>query len=186
MITTPAPRNWRVSRSEYEQLGELGFFRSKRVQLINGQVIEMNAMGSPHAISVSLCDDIVRRLFGSGHHVRCQMPLAVNEWSEPEPDIAVVKGNARDYDPHPTTAELVIEVADSSLELDRNVKPALYARAQVKEYWLVDLNGRCIEVFREPDVTAGAYRQRKIFAEGEKLSVGGREGVEVLVNEVLP
>lgn len=187
MITTPAPTQWRVSRSEYRKLGELGFFKSKRVELIDGLVFVASPLSPPQACCISLCDCVVRRIFGSNHCVRCRMPLAVSDWSEPEPSIAVVKGCARDFAAeHPATAELVIEVADSSLELDHNVKPALYAKAGVREYWLVDLNGRCVEVFWEPDETAGVYRQRRVLKEGERFSAIGREHFEIAVSEVLP
>jgi Uma2 family endonuclease len=187
MITTPSPTQWRVSRCEYDRLGELGFFTSKRVQLINGQVIQMAPMGSPHATSVSLSVKFANGIAGKSNHVRCQLPLSVDEWSEPEPDVAIVVGDERQYSSgHPTTAELVIEVADSSLELDRDVKSVLYATANVKEYWVVDVNKRCVEVFREPDKTAGVYQSRRMFAKGEKLSAIGRTDIEIAVSELLP
>lgn len=187
MITTPTPTQWRVNRIEYDRLGELGFFASKRVQLINGQVIEMSPMGSPHATSVSLCLEFVKRIVGDGFLIRSQMPLVLGDWSEPEPDLAVIKGSVRDFEEkHPTCAELVIEVADSSLTLDRDMKSVLYAKAGVSEYWLVDMKGRCIHIFREPEISNGRYRQVMIFHEGESLSSLLNSTVVVAVSDLLP
>jgi len=103
-----------------------------------------------HAAQTTVLHGRVHRLFGKGYHVRVQCPLALGE-SEPVPDIAVVKGKLTDYlHAHPTHAVLVIEVAQSSLSYDRAVKTSLYAKAGIPEYWILDLEHRQLEVYREP------------------------------------
>jgi Uma2 family endonuclease len=187
MITTPPPRVWRMNRSEYERLGELGLFDAKRVQLIEGQVIEMSPMGTPHSTSLALCIQFAGRTVRPGAHLRCQQPLALDDLNEVEPDIAIISGDVRAYLEHqPTTAEFVIEVADSSMKLDCEVKSALYAKAGVQEYWVVDLKRRCLEIFRNPNVAKGEYESHRI--ENETQSVGSVYNPTVLITvaDLLP
>jgi Uma2 family endonuclease len=139
------------TRDEYYQMAHMGLFRGKRVELIEGQVIVMSPMGSLHATAVTLAARAVEKSFGAGHFVRWQMPLTLGERSEPEPDGAVIAGDVRDYmHDHPTTAALIIEVADTSLAYDRTTKGSLYARAGISEYWIVNLVDRQVEVYRDP------------------------------------
>jgi hypothetical protein len=100
------------------------------------------------------------RAFGRGFHVRPQFPIALDDASEPEPDIAVVRGQIEDYlDTHPTFPVLIVEVADSSLAQDRHRKARLYARAGVADYWIVKLRAGVLEVYRDPERTAtGRWR----------------------------
>jgi len=86
----------------------------------------------------------------SGYDIRVRMPLAIGDGSEPEPDVAVVRGHFRDYRTHPLTAALVVEVADSNLEFERSRKASRYASAEIPEYWIVNLVDRQVEVFRDP------------------------------------
>ncbi|MBI4736109.1 MAG: Uma2 family endonuclease, partial [candidate division NC10 bacterium] len=89
--------------------------------------------------------------FGRGYVIRVQGPLALGPLSEPEPDVADVRGSARDYrDAHPTTAVLVVAVSDVTLHLERQQKPGLYARAGIPEYWILNLLERVLEVYRDP------------------------------------
>jgi Uma2 family endonuclease len=119
--------------------------------LIEGQVIEMSPMGSPHITAVTLAGDTLREAIGRGYFVRIQGPLDCGELSEPEPDIAVIAGHARDYtDAHPNTAVLIVEVAETSLNYDRTTKASLYAKAGIAEYWILNLIDRQLEVHRTP------------------------------------
>lgn len=147
---TPLPRR-KFTREEYHKLAELGILREdERVELIEGEIIQMAPASPEHVAETHSLYDRVRKLFGKSYTVRMQAPLALGD-SEPEPDIAVVQGAARDYlHAHPTHAVLVIEIAQSGLEYDREVKSSLYAKAGIPEYWLIDLQNRRLEVYREP------------------------------------
>lgn len=143
------PQPWRLDRAAYRQLGEAGRFEGKRVQLINGVVIEMSPMGSPHAEMIISLTRLLIRQAPESLRVRVQLPLAIGAVSEPEPDLAVVEPTPRGSD-HPSTALQVIEVADSSLALDLEDKAELYARAKVPEYWVIDLKKSEVVVHRTP------------------------------------
>ncbi|GBC91990.1 hypothetical protein HRbin15_00451 [bacterium HR15] len=136
---------------EFHRLGELGFFDDQRVELIGGEIVHMAPVGPEHGSTVDQSAlGIGRRLPTKGCYIRVQNPLRIGD-SEPLPDIAIVPGKPSDYrQQHPTTALLVIEIADTSLEYDRTEKMSLYASAGIPEYWIVNLNERCLEVYREP------------------------------------
>jgi Uma2 family endonuclease len=132
-------------------MAETGLFDGKHVELIEGDVIEMRPMGPPHRTAVVLTGDRLREVFGTGYFINVQSPFDAGEPSEPEPDIAVIPGNVRDYqEAHPTTAMLIVEVADTSLLYDRTVKASLYAKAGISEYWIVNLVDHQVEVHRYP------------------------------------
>jgi Uma2 family endonuclease len=109
MSTLVAPHVHLWTRNEYHQMAELGWFARQRVELIEGQVIDMSPMGSEHATAVVLTAKAVEQVFGTGYFVRWQMPFGVGELSEPEPDVAVIAGDIRDYTTeHPTSAVLIV------------------------------------------------------------------------------
>lgn len=142
-------RRWK--RVEYERLVDLGVLEGDPVELIGGHLIVAEPQNSPHATAVGAADDALRAALPSGFIVRAQMPLALDDESAPEPDLAVVPGRRADYQlAHPTRAVLVVEVADSSLHFDRDEKGSLYARARIAEYWIVNLIDRVLEVHRDP------------------------------------
>jgi Uma2 family endonuclease len=152
---TPRPRLW--TREEYYRMAEAGVFRpGERVELIGGKIVTMSPQNSPHFTAICLVEDGLRAIFGTGYVVRVQGPLDVSPSSQPEPDIAVVQGSVRDYaSAHPTTALLVVEVAESSLSFDRGEKTSLYASADIPEYWVVNLQDNRLEVYRDPVPTTG-------------------------------
>src|SRR5262245_20020766 len=135
----PAVEVRRFTRDEYERMIVAGIFGpEERVELLDGEILYVSPQESPHATGISLTLDALIRAFGDSFYVRCQLPLALDPHSEPEPDITVVRGRPRDFrDHHPETALLVVEVADSSLAHDRRRKGSLYARAGIEEYWIV-------------------------------------------------
>lgn len=143
-------RQW--TREEYLKMAEAGVFApGERVELIEGEIIAMTPQKGPHMTGITLVSEELRRAFGKGFVVRVQGPLNLGSLSEPEPDLAVVRGSPRDYrDAHPTTAILVVEVSDTTLELDRLQKASLYARAGIPEYWILNLPERVLEVYRNP------------------------------------
>ena len=147
----PEPRTYLWTRDEYDQMVSIGLFDEKRVELIEGRVIEMSPMGSLHAVVAVATSDTLRRAFGQGYHVRVQMPFNASHISEPEPDVAVVVGKAFDYQTrHPEKAALLVEVSDSTLIYDRKNKASLYAKTGIREYWIINLVDYQVEIYRRP------------------------------------
>ncbi|MCL6473426.1 MAG: Uma2 family endonuclease [Firmicutes bacterium] len=184
--TVPIPRR-RFTREEYYRLAEIGFFQGERVELIEGEIVKMSPISPLHGEVVTLLAERLWQLFGEGYRVRVQLPLSLGD-SEPEPDIAVVPGKVGDYvHAHPTTALLVVEVAQTSLEYDREVKAPLYARAGIPEYWIVNLDGHCIEVYRDPAPMGEGYgyRSRRIYMMGEPIAPLQKPESAVKVDELL-
>src|SRR5437868_4004558 len=138
-----------IKRSEYDQMVELGMFQDERVELIRGVLVKMSPRLAPHASTVQKLTQLLMMQLQGRFSLRVQSPLALSEDSEPEPDVAVVA--LGDYDTeHPSTALLVIEVSDTTLKKDRG-KAAVYARAGIGEYWIVNVNARTVEVYLSPD-----------------------------------
>jgi Uma2 family endonuclease len=141
----------RLRRVEYDRLVELGMFHGERIELLDGLLVVREPQRSPHATAVQLVQKALERAFGAGWHVRPQLPFGLDDASEPEPDAVVVPGAPRDYVArHPTRCALIVEVADSSLLFDRRKKAVLYARAGVRDFWILNLKERVLEVHREP------------------------------------
>ncbi len=168
----------RVSRLTVEEYHRLDEFNEngRRTELIRGIVIEKMSKSPLHCtLAKRLYDKIVALLSGS-FVVRHEDPLTLSD-SEPEPDIAVVRGTESDFAAaHPTTAELVVEVAVSSATLDRE-NASLYAEAGVKEYWIILAVERQVEVYRNP--SGGAYQEKRMAAAGETLECGSVPGVRI-------
>ena len=164
----------------------------ERAELIDGEVLAMTPQGSLHATAVRLAEEALRAAFGAGYDVRVQMPLALDPSSEPEPDVAVVRGSPRDFrDAHPTSALLVVEVADTTLGYERDQKGSLYARAGVADYWIVKVLDRQVEVCRDPAPEAQArygwaYRDVRSYASGDQISPLALPRVAVPVADIVP
>ncbi len=160
-------RRW--TREEYDRMIAAGMFKpGERIELIDGEILQMPPQGSAHFTAIQLAEEALRGAFGAGFVVRTRAPLALGPDSEPEPDIAVASGNARDYrEAHPATALLLVEVADSTLDYDRRRKGELYARAGIREYWIVNLLESCLEVYRDPD--QGIYLESRRLAAGDEI-----------------
>ncbi|HBI44609.1 MAG TPA: Uma2 family endonuclease [Planctomycetales bacterium] len=161
----------------------MGAFEGKRAMLINGVILEEGPMNPPHAITLMLVEEAIRTAFGAGWCLRQQLPLMLGQDTDPEPDLAVVPGRPRDYTAHPTTADLVIEVADSSLDFDTNEKRLLYAKAGIREYWVADVNGRRLHVYRDP--RAGDYTAQQTFGPAEAVSPLAAPSATVRVADLL-
>ena len=154
-------RTPRLTRLEYEALVERGVLdEDDRIELLDGRLVFREPQGSRHAAACLRIRIALDRAFGRGFHVRPQFPIALDDASEPEPDIAVVRGQIEDYlDTHPTFPVLIVEVADSSLAQDRHRRVRLYARAGVADYWIVNLRAGVLEIYRDPERTAtGRWR----------------------------
>jgi len=179
------------SREEYERLIAEGMFHpEERLELIEGEILQMSPQGSAHATAVTLVEQALRKVFGSHYVIRVQMPIAIDPDSEPEPDLAVVQGTPRTYrDEHPHTAELVVEVADTTLSYDRSRKATLYARAGIQEYWILNLIDRTIEVYRNPTTNTSqrtAYQEHETLSATETLASVRFSGEPIPVADLLP
>jgi Uma2 family endonuclease len=182
-----------MKRVEYEQLAENGFFKpGERVELIDGLMVLREPQGTPHTTAIQLAEQALGRAFGAGWNVRCQFPVALDDDSEPEPDLAVVPGGPRDYlDAHPSQPVLMVEVAHSSVAFDREYKSSLYARAGVRDYWIVNLIDRVLEVRRGPARADSApygwaYLTLEVFGPDDSVAPLAAPAALVAVADLLP
>lgn len=175
----------RWSRGDYERLAAEGFFTpDARLDLIDGVVYDVPPQSSPHATCLHLALRILTLLF-SDAYVRVQSPLALGDDSQPDPDLAVVPGALEDYDQnHPTTALLVVEVADSSLAHDKDLKIPLYARCGIPEAWLVNVPAKTLEIFRDSE--RGRYRSHQILRIGDTVSPLSRPEARIAIADLFP
>ncbi|MBE9139873.1 Uma2 family endonuclease [Nodosilinea sp. LEGE 07088] len=189
-VTQPQVHVW--TREEYHRMAELGFFEGRRVELVEGQIIDMAAMKIPHAAAIDLVDEALKGVFGAGYYIRQQKPFVVSDISEPEPDMAVVPGTVRDYaEAHPTVAALIVEVADTSVSYDRKVKESLYAKANVADYWILNLVKRQLEVYRQPVEDSQAdygwrYGETVTYQAGQRVAPLRVEGAAIAIDDLLP
>ena len=177
---------------EYERLVDLGVFEpGERLELLDGLLVVREPQNAPHATAVRAVQEALRHAFRPGHDVRPQLPVALDDSSEPEPDVAVVPGSYRDYRRgHPSRAVLVVEVADSTLTADRR-KSGLYARAQVPEYWIVNLIDDVLEIYRNPVPSRAsrfgwAYADTRVFRRGDSISPLAASTARIAVADLLP
>lgn len=172
-----------LSRRAYHQLGERGAFDGLRVQLVSGTVIVMPRVGAPHAFVVAKLSRHLMRQAPDKFDVRVQLPIAADEDSEPEPDFAIVEAATEPGADHPTTASLIIEVADSSQKLDLGPKARLYAACRVPEYWVIDLRTNAVVVHRSPQ--RGRYTSVRRHDPSRTVTAQKVPGVSVRLNDFL-
>ena len=186
----PGPsRNLLWTADQFHALGDLGCFTGRRAWLLHGVIKEDGPMNPPHAIAATKTEDVIRDVFRVGHHVRVSKPLVTGQDTDPEPDVAVVTGKPGDYTSHPTTAVLVVEVADTSLRSDITVKAELYATAGVPDYWVLDVDGRQLRVFRDPAPIPGggaAYRTQRAHGPADAVAPLAAPHAAVQVADLLP
>jgi Uma2 family endonuclease len=168
LTASTGPRLARWTCSEFHHFGDLGLFEGRHAMLIHGVLLEQGPMNPPHAITLGLVEGAVQAAFGAGWWLRHQSPPVFGKDTDPEPDLAVVLGRPRDYSGHPTTAILIVEVADTSLQFDTIDKRTLYAAAGIPEYWVVDVNGRRLLVYRDPQ--GGDYETRLTLGPADVVS----------------
>ena len=191
MKQTPlTDRRW--TRNEYERLGEAGLFLDERLELIGGHLIVAEPKGTYHVTSVTMVGNALRAALPAGWTVRLQDPIALDDDSEPEPDVAVVPGDLTDYlIQHPQRPVLIVEVAESSLAFDRREKASLYARGGVQDYWIVNLIDRVLEVYRDP-IADPLERYRWKYQSVERVTTADSVALQVLpsvriaVRDLLP
>ena len=171
-----------LKRAEYDRLVQLGEFEGEHIELLEGQLVQMSPIGPPHSSAVQKLTALVVSGLLNRATVRIQSPFAALDTSEPEPDVAVVPLGEYD-DEHPTSALLIIEVAESSLRHDRGIKQRIYARAGVPEYWIVNIPEKCVEVYSEP--TADGYRQCMKVDHDGSLSPQAFPDLELAVRQIM-
>lgn len=187
-----APAVHRFTRDEYYRMGEAGLFHDERVELLDGEIITLSPQNTPHASTVYRLAHRLEQLIGNTTCIRCQLPIVLNDWSEPEPDIAVCVPDPDDYSrahPQPGQILLLIEVADASLTYDQSQKACLparqaaaYAANGIPELWIVNLLDRRLEVLTAP--ATGSYRQQRYAFAGDGLPLPGRSTIAVA--DILP
>jgi len=196
-IADSPPQLYRFTVDEFYRMDEAGLFSERpRVELIEGLVTMMSPIGPPHSVCVELLNRVFIKLLPAGFDYRTQHGLVIAEnESVPQPDGCVVRGTTRDYSsrhPAPADVALIVEVADSSLKYDRTTKHSLYATASIAEYWIVDLNERRLEVFRNPAAAVGEqparYESAATYAADDTIEVvlDGRPIGRLAVKDILP
>ncbi len=172
---------------EYHQMTRAGIFtEDDRVELIEGEIVEMTPIGSHHAACVRRLNRLFSQQIGERAFVSVQDPIQIGKHSEPQPDLALLRPHQDFYaSAHPTPHDilLLIEVADSSLEYDREIKVPLYARAGIPEVWLVDLPEDRVLVYRQP--AAQGYQEIGQVGRGEHLTPEAFPDLIVPVHEML-
>lgn len=186
-------RTRRWSRAEYGRLIDAGILHEDDpIELVDGHLIVREPQHTPHAVATQLAQEALGRVFGRGWCVRVQLPVALDPSSEPEPDVAVVRGAPRDFlVDHPSRPALIVEVSDESLGFDRATKGRLYARARVREYWIVNLRARVLEVRRRPlqstrEPHGWRYGSVTVHGPGDVVSPLAAARARIRVAELLP
>ena len=186
-------RTRRWSRAGYGRLIDAGILREDDpIELVDGRLIVREPQHTPHAVATQLAQEALRRAFGRGWCIRVQLPVALDANSEPEPDVAVIRGAPRDFlDDHPSRPALIVEVSGESLSFDRTTKARLYARARVREYWIVNLKAHTLEVRRRPLRSAREphgwrYGSVTVYGAGDVVSPAAAPRARVRVAELLP
>jgi Uma2 family endonuclease len=173
--------------SEYYRMAEAGILTADdRVELIDGEIVKMSPIGSQHAACVKRLNQILQQQFGATAVIGVQDPVRLNEFSEPEPDVTLLRARSDFYaQQHPTPADvlLLIEVSDTTVLYDRNIKVPLYARAGVPEVWLIDLQQEIIEVYAQP--AGGAYQVQRQAQRGEQVQAETIAQLSLNVDDIL-
>lgn len=172
---------------QFHKMAESGILNEDdRVELIRGEIIEMAAIGTKHAACVRRLDNVLHQKLGDKVIISVQNPVGLDDSSEPQPDVVLLKPREDFYasaHPQPKDVFLIIEVADTTIKYDREIKIPLYAEQGIVEVWLVDINSECVEVYREP-ATDGSQKIEK-FSRGESLVIQAFDDVNISVDEIL-
>jgi Uma2 family endonuclease len=179
-------KRWTVQ--DYHRMSELGVLDpDQRTELLAGQITIMAPKGTLHVTALHLLANSLRNQLGESDSVRTQDPIILNDFSEPEPDIAIVKGTILDYadhHPYPDEVELIVEVADSTVKQDCEVKAKLYANTGIEDYWVLDVNKRQLHIFRHPTPTG--YTHHLILSEPNQVSPIAFPQISLTLTSILP
>lgn len=178
---------WRFSVEEYHRMGEVGILQEDdRVELIDGEIVRMSAVGEPHFLTVNRCNMLLVPLVRDFAVVSVQGPVQLSPYREPEPDVVLIRaidGVPPRRLPTPEDVLLLIEVSDTTLSYDRNVKLPMYAEAGIPEVLIVNLNGGVIEQFAEP--ADGAYSLVRQYQRSETIEAVAVPGLALAVDAIL-
>ncbi len=178
---------YRFSVEEFNKLGEAGIFdENDRVELLDGEIIVMSPIGTQHAGIVMRLTSVLPSKLGTRALIDPQNPTVVDEFSEPQPDIMLLKPREDFYTskhPGPEDILLLIEVSDTTLSYDRGRKLRKYAECEVSEVWIVNLKQKTIEQFRAP--SGSAYYYSRIYQRGEAIEIAAFPGSEFQVEELI-
>jgi Uma2 family endonuclease len=173
---------------EYHQMGEAGILSARdRVELINGEILIKPMMGPPHCASVDRVSLAMHRESDNHYIVRTQGAVRLDQWSEPEPDVVLLRPKDDFYaskHPVPSDILLIVKVADSSLRFDAGPKARLYAKTGIPEYWIVDIPNDCLRVYS--DVLHGAYHTVRQFRRGDMISPMLLPDCSLVIDTLLP
>ncbi len=173
--------------TEYNRMGETGILKEDdRVELIEGEIVEMSPIGRRHAACVDRLTELLSERLWRRAIVRVQSPIVLNDYAEPQPDVALLRRREDFYErslPTPDDVLLIVEVADTTLEYDRQIKVPLYARAGISEVWIVNLSDGQVEVYTQP--AEGAYRNVRRYGRGEAINSTDAAGLTLSVDEIL-
>lgn len=187
-LVSTAISHRRFTVEEFHRMGETGILRDDdRVELLDGQIIQMAPIGSPHAACVDRLTRLFTERLGGRVIVRVQGPVHIGRYSQLVPDLALLRPRDDFYaaaHPRPRDVLLLVEVADTTLAHDRRIKVPTYGRAGIRECWLVDLTNRRVEVFREPSATHG-YGESKSVGDGESVDAISLPGLSLQIAEIL-
>lgn len=186
----PNPNPFRFTREQYHKLGDLGFFNDRRVELIFGEIVEISPINWPHVVGCRKVAELLERTFAGVAWIGRGDPIDLGH-SERQPDVAVFPGRFEDYTAIPKSALLIVEVADTTLDTDTTTKAEFYATAGIADYWVVDLNGRQLHVFRDPQslpagLGATAYRKHHVFGVEESVAPLAAPNASIRVADLLP
>lgn len=180
------PTKHRFTVEQYSKMGEVGIFgMEQRMELIEGEIIEMSPIGAKHAGSINRLNRIFASLVGNQAIISIQNSIRINNYSEPQPDIAILYWREDFYVeslPLPSEVFLLIEVADSTLKYDREVKAIIYAKAGIPELWIANLEAQIFEVYRQPSDTG--YQQVQIYGKGEVINLLMLPDVAISVDDI--
>lgn len=174
-----------INVDDYYKMAATGMLKpDENVELINGEIYTMAPVGSKHSAVVRQISTILTQSYADEIIISSQQPVHIDQWNEPEPDIALLKYR-KDYyvtaHPNPSDVLMIAEVSDTTYEFDRNMKLPLYALGGIPVYWIIDLSKNCIEVYEEP--LENQYRKRTLFFPGDEISLmdGSYDVAEILL-----
>jgi Uma2 family endonuclease len=181
------PTRRRFTIHEYHLMAEAGIFHEDdRVELLDGEIVEMSPIGSRHSGTVNRLNALFTSRLGRRAVVAVQNPIILDDYSEPQPDLTILAARSDFYSsahPRPSDTLLTIEVSDSRVSYDRSVKLALYARKHVRELWLVDIPGEAVDVYRRP--SSSGYREHQRMERDGRIAPRAFPRTYFRVNEIL-
>lgn len=177
-----------ITVKRFQDMVAAGVWRDdERIELIEGDIVDMAPIGGAHAWAVSRIADVLRERVGKDAYVWNQSPIVLGERSQPQPDLALLRLKAGGYGLALPTAEdvlLLVEVSDTTLDYDRGVKLRLYAAHGIPEYWIVDLQGERVEVYRNPG--ASGYANREAVTGDQALTIAALPGIAMPARDCFP